>query len=217
MSDKELEHAVAEELEWAPHVDASHILVSVRNGVVRLPGYVRSLAERKAAIRAVWHVRGVRGLEDELEVRPPEAHQHSDDEIARRAMHILLWDSQIPGSRIGVQVENGFVTLTGAVDWHYQRAEAERQLQRLAGVIAVDNRITLQPPSAIAAEIHERVVRALRRHSELNASRIVVQVHDDRVTLSGNVPSLKQRRVAENAAWSAPGVTDVLDLLRVGS
>lgn len=98
---------------------------------------------------------------EELEVRPPNEQRHSDEEIARRATQILLWDSQIPGPRIGVQVKNGIVTLTGTLDWHYQRAEAEREVQKLAGVVAVDNRITLQPASAIAAEIHERVMRAL--------------------------------------------------------
>lgn len=96
MNDIQLQHAVAEELEWAPHVDASHVTVTVSDGIVRLTGFVSSLAEKKAAERTVWHIRGARGLVPEIEVRIPEAQRQADDEIAHRAMSVLHWDTQIP-------------------------------------------------------------------------------------------------------------------------
>ena len=70
MNDVELQHAVAEELEWAPHVDASHVTVS--DGIVRLTGFVGSLAKKKAAECTVWHIRGVRGLVPEIEGEYPK-------------------------------------------------------------------------------------------------------------------------------------------------
>src|SRR5271163_806497 len=125
MDDLELRHAVTEELEWAPHLDASHVAVSVRDGIVRLTGFVGSLAEKKAAERAVWYVRGVRGIAEEIEVAIPAVHHRSDDEIAHRAASVLHWDTQIPGDRIQIKAERGVVTLIGCVDWQFQKTEAE--------------------------------------------------------------------------------------------
>ena len=89
MDDKSVQHAVAEELEWARHVDASHLQVAVHDGVVHLTGLVSTLAEKKAANRSVWHLHGVLGVRDDIEVRPSAAHQHPDEEIASRACQIL--------------------------------------------------------------------------------------------------------------------------------
>ncbi len=88
MDDKTLQHAVTEELEWARHVDASHIEVAVHDGVVQLAGYVGTLAEKKAANRSVWHLRGIVGVRDDIEVRQATAHQHPDEELARRAQQV---------------------------------------------------------------------------------------------------------------------------------
>jgi osmotically-inducible protein OsmY len=215
MDDKALQHAVAEELEWARHVDASHIQVTVHDGVVQLSGFVGTLVEKKAANRSVWHLRGVLGVRDDVEVRPTAAHQHAGEEIASRARQVLLWDSLIPGAKIGVRVDDGVVTLTGTLDLPYQRAEAEQRVQQLAGVVWVDNQIVVRRPANVAAGLRAKVARALQRHSELDASRIVVEVHEHQVKLTGTVPSFTQRRIAENAAWAAPGVTEVEDLLTV--
>jgi osmotically-inducible protein OsmY len=210
-----VERAVTEELEWAPHVDAAHVRVSVQDGVVHLTGHVRTLVEKKAAERTVWHVAGVRGLAADLEVRRPAAHLHSDAELARRAADVLDWDAQIPGADIKVGAEHGLITLLGAVNWNYQRAEAEACVQRLAGVVGVDNRIVVRAVPSAAPEVREQVLRALHRHVELDATAIAVDVDDGRVTLSGHVPGFSQRRIAENAAWSARGVYDVVDRLQV--
>jgi osmotically-inducible protein OsmY len=215
MDDKSLQHAVAEELEWARHVDASQIEVVVHEGVVQLRGSVATLAEKKAANRSVWHLHGVRGVRDDIEVRPSAAHQRSDEEIASRARQVMLWDSLIPASKIGIQVKNGVVTLTGTLDLPHQRAEAEQRIQHLAGVVQVNNQIILNETSKIEADLHTAVSRALKRHSELDAVNIVVEVHENQVRLTGTVSSYIQRRIAENAAWAAPGVNDVVDLLHV--
>ena len=208
MDDLELQNAVAEELEWAPRVDASHVTVSVRDGIARLTGYVGSLAEKKAAERAVWHVRGVRGIAEEIEVAMPAAQCRSDDEIAHRVASALCWDTQIPGDRIQIKVERGLVTLIGSVEWQFQKVEAEELLHRIAGVVGVDNQILVHPTVA-PADIKTRVERAFSRHVKLHATGIAIQVEDRKVTLIGHVPSVDEHDTAENAAWSAAGVAEV--------
>lgn len=208
MDDLELQHAVAEELEWAPHLDASNVSVTVRDGIVRLSGFVVSLAEKKGAERTVWHVRGVRGIAEELQVAIQAAQRHSDDEIAHRAASVLQWDTQIPGDRIKVKVEHGAVILMGSVEWQFQKKEAEALIHRLAGVTEVDNRIVVHPPVA-PRDIETHVERAFHRHANLDAAGITVQVDDCKVTLLGHVPSLEERNIAENATWSAIGVAEV--------
>jgi osmotically-inducible protein OsmY len=208
MDDLELQHAAAEELEWAPHVDASHVAVSVRDGIVRMTGYVGSLAEKKAAEGAVWHVRGVRGIVEELEVAIPAAQRRSDDEIAHRVASVLYWDTQIPGDRIQIKVERGLVTLIGSVEWQFQKIEAQELVHRIAGVVGVDNRITVHP-TVVPADIKTHVERAFSRHAKLQAAGIAIHVDDRKVMLTGHVPSVDERDTAENAAWSAAGVAEV--------
>jgi osmotically-inducible protein OsmY len=205
-----LQHAVAEELQWAPHLDASDITVTVRDGIVRLTGFVASLAEKHAAERAVWHVRGVRGLAQEVEVLVPEARRHSDDAIAHRALSVLRWDTQIPGEGIQIKVDHGVVTLIGTVDWQFQREAAEERIRNLAGVTAVDNRLGLRPTTA-AADIKKQIERAFRRHTRLHAAGITVDIDGSKVILTGHVPSVEDREAAENMAWSAAGVAEVED------
>ena len=226
MDDRAIEHAVREELEWAPHVDAAHISVDVQAGIVRLGGFVASLADKKAAERTVWHVRGVLGLAQDIEVRLTPTRRYDDAEIARRAVAVLQWDTLIPDERIQVRVESGVVTLTGVLDWNYQKQEAEARIQQLAGVAAVDNQILVRPTAA-AEDIVAKVQRAFARHAHLDASRIAVSVQDvpgsapgdtgggAAVTLSGTVRTLAARHTAENAAWSAAGVAAVENQLRV--
>ncbi len=215
MDDKTLLHAVTEELEWARHVDASRIVVSVHDGVVHLAGQVRTLAEKKLANRTVWHLEGVVGVRDEIIVQPPLDQRPSDAELALRAEQLLRWDALIPGDAIGVRVEAGVINLTGVVDEPYQRTEAEQRVHQLAGVVHVHNLINVRPKAQAAADLCAKVLRTLSRHSELDSSGIKVDAQQGQVTLSGTVRSFVQRRIAETAAWATPGVNDVVDHLRV--
>lgn len=214
MDDQTLRHTVIEELEWAPHVDATHITVDVQDGCVRLGGVVASLAEKHAAERAVWHVHGVRDVVQEIDVRLPAAHRHSDAEIVARAQSVLRWDAQIPDARLRVAVEDGIVTLTGTLDWQYQKQEAEARVRALEGVRAVLNEIAVRPGTT-AADIAVNVRRAFARHAELDAGRITVAVDGATVVLTGTTRSLLARHMAENAAWSAAGVAAVDNRLSV--
>lgn len=211
MSDLQLRQDVVDELEYEPSVDAAHIGISVDKGVVTLTGHVASYAEKQVAIIAVRRVKGVRAIAEEIEVRYPSHKKTSDDEIAKRAIDILSWDTMVPGGSIQVMVRDGWVTLTGSVDWHYQKKQAEEDIRKLSGVRGVINNIEIEP-NAQAEDVKRKIEQALKRHAEIEANAIQVTVPErNKVVLEGKVGSWDQRHAVENAAWSAPGVKSVED------
>jgi osmotically-inducible protein OsmY len=219
IDDVTLQARVMDELVWVPNVDTAHIGVTARNGVVTLSGIVSTLAEKRAAERAARRVKGVRGIAEEIEVHPPAAHKRSDEEIAERAVKLLSWDIEVPDNQIQVKVEKGVVTLTGFVAYQFQKQAVENDVRRLGGVTGLVNLIEVRPtgaPLPFSTDVHQKIEAALRRNAELEASHIAVTVRDHKVTLQGKVKSWWERSIAENAAWSAPGVTQVDDQLIVG-
>ncbi len=216
MDDWQLRKDVMDELEFDPIVDAVAIGVAVKAGVVTLSGHVPNYAQKVAAEKAVRRVKGVRAVALEIDVRYPDQPKTKDDEIAKRALDILRWDSLVPPSGIQVVVDKGWVTLTGNVDWQYQRKAAEEDIRRLNGVIGVANSITIRPV-VHASDVRSKIESALKRHAEVEADKIKVTVDGGRVRLDGRVNHWEEREAAENAAWSAPGVTAVEDHLVIAA
>jgi osmotically-inducible protein OsmY len=215
MSDAGLKALVEEELEFEPSVNAAHIGVAVRDGVVTLTGHVVSYAEKVAAEKATQRVRGVKAIAEEIEVRYPYDGKRSDDEIAKRAVNVLEWNTQVPNA-VKVKVERGWVTLSGMVDWQYQREAAESSVRRLDGVVGVTNTIALKDRPK-AADVQKKIEDALKRSAAIDAAAIHVTVADDKVSLSGRVHSWQERRIAEQAAWSTAGVKSVDDKISVAA
>ena len=214
ISDLELQGHVLDELEFEPSVNAAHIGVIANKGVVTLTGFVMSYAEKLAAERAARRVRGVKAIAEEIEVRLPSDIKHADDEIAARAVNILKWQVGLPADRITVKVERGIVTLSGEVEWRFQKTDAEAAIHKLTGVVTVINQIRLAA-AAHAHEVREKIQKALQRSAELEALGITVQTDGGKVVLTGKVRAWYERDLAEQAAWSAPGVTAVEDHLMV--
>jgi osmotically-inducible protein OsmY len=214
MTGKLLRQYVIDELDFDPSFDSANVGVAVENGVVTLTGHVGSYAEKIAAEKAAQRVKGVHAVAQEIEVRYPEQKKTADDQIAERAVAIIGWDAMVPVDAVMVKVQKGWVTLTGNVEWQYQRTAAESAIRRLSGVIGVTNLIEVKPriqPQNIKAKIME----ALKRNAELEADSIRVTVKDDKVTLEGRVKAWFERGIAERAAWSAPGVKSVEDRLSI--
>ena len=214
MNDASLKDLVEEELEWEPSVDATDIGVGVEDGVVTLMGYVSSFTQKMAAERAVSRVKGVRAIAQELEVRFAGMDTEADDRIAKRALDVLDWDVAIPNEAIKVKVQNGHVTLSGQVEWRYQANRARDKIEGLPGVKAVSNLIQIKPKVS-GEDVKEKIEQALKRDAELEAKTIRVSVMNGKVTLEGNVHTWHDREVAEQAAWAAPGVQDVVDRIRI--
>jgi osmotically-inducible protein OsmY len=213
MTDKSLQQAVLDELDWEPSIDAAHIGVTANNGVVTLTGHVSSFTQKWAAERAVGRVTGVKAVAEELEVRFPLV-GNTDDDIARRAVQSLDWDVSVPNNKVKVKVEKGWVTLSGEVDWYFQRSAAEADIRKLHGVKGVSDEIKVKP-SVNADDVREKIKSAFDRNAQLEAANIKVTADGGKVTLSGKVDSWHDRNLAERTAWSAPGVTQVEDQLIV--
>lgn len=212
--DRQLQQSVLDALKFEPSVDAAHVGVTARDGVITLSGHVASFAEKFAAERAARQVKGVRAIAEELEVRLPSDKKLSDEEIAARVLHMLHWDVSVPHERITVKVEHGIVTLAGQVDWQFQRAEAEYDVRKLHGVRSIINDITVAPRPR-AGDVRAVIRAALERNAEVEADKISVSVSGGKVTLSGRVNAWTEREAAERAAWSAAGVSQVEDLIEL--
>jgi len=214
MNDKELRETVEQALDWEPIVDARGIGVSVNDGIVSLSGYVPSYAEKREAEKVAGMVRGVKAVACELEVKLSSCSERSDREIAGAAADAIAWNTLLPKDAIQVWVDKGRVTLEGAVDWQYQRKSACDCVRYLAGVQDVNNHIVVNPRANKVA-VTAGIEAALLRNAQLDANSIHVDVRGAVVILSGTVASWVEREAAERAAWAAPGVSEVENLLIV--
>ena len=213
-TDLQLKNDILAELAWDTVLGTVPIEVSVKDGIVNLTGQVGSSAQKHALEKAVRRVAGVRGLAVDVEVKLAPEHERTDSAIARAALDALQWHSWVPHERVQLQVEDGWVTLSGEVDWHYQAASAEKCIRPLTGVRGVINKITVKP-RASENDISAEITDALTRHARRKASHISVQVEGGVVTLSGEVDSLPEHEAALGAAWRTRGVSRVVDHISV--
>ena len=214
MNDMDIKEDVMDALDFEPSIDANSIGIAVDKGIVTLTGHVPTYTQRLTTERVVTRVKGVRGIAQEIEVRPTGTHLTADDEIARRAADLLMWNTSVPKDSVKVKVAEGYVTLMGTVEWNYQRNAAQLAVSGMSGVKSVSNQIGIRQKAA-PADVRQRIESALKRDAELDAAGIRVQVADGVVTLDGKIDTWADRQIAERAAWAVPGVTRVNDHLYV--
>lgn len=213
-SDIELQRDVLAELQFDPSVNAARIGVSAKDGVVTLTGYVDRYSEKYEAERAAKRVYGVRAVANDIEVKPPWTSELTDADIAAAAVKALESNSRVPADNIKVTVRNRYLTLEGEVEWQYQKHEAERAVRNLPGIVGINDLITVKPHVS-PEDLKSKIEEALKRSAEMEARRVDVEVHDGEVILRGSVRSWYEREEAERAAWAAPGVRRVEDLITV--
>ena len=215
--DIDLRKDVLEELEWDPSIDARTIGVAVEDGIVALTGHVPSYAAKTSAERIVKRVLGVFGVANDLEVKLLSTAQRDDVDIARSAVNALEWNVSVPKGDVKVAVSKGWVTLDGGVEWYYQKRAAEDTVMVLAGVRGVTNNVTVTSKPVRVADVKGKIEAALKRSAEVDSKKIAVQATDGKVILTGTVRSWVEREDAVSAAWSAPGVMNVVDQIRIHS
>jgi osmotically-inducible protein OsmY len=210
-TDIQLKQDIEAELRWDPKVNAAQIGVTVDKGAVSLLGAVDTYAEKWAAEDATKRVNGVRAVAQDLTVKILADHKHSDSEIAAAALAALKWDVYVPKA-ITARVQNGAITLEGQVTGNYQRDAAERVVRYLTGVVAVHNLITLKADANPSpAQVKEKIEAALQRQAMADTHSIHIDTSGGKVTLTGHASSWQSIEDAANAAWAAPGVTEVVD------
>ncbi|MPZ50563.1 MAG: BON domain-containing protein [Dehalococcoidia bacterium] len=214
-TDAMIKQDILAELKWDPAVSEADVGVEVDDGIVTLSGTVDRYARKRAAERAVLRVQGVRGLAENIEINVYSGGLGSDTEIATRVVDAIESDPSVPENRVNVRVENGRVTLTGSLDWQYQRARAEAVVRHLPGVTKIHNDITIRQPSISATEIRSGIEQAFARDARIDAGKVSIAVEGTHLTLSGTVRSWAEREAAETAAWRAKGVMSVTNSIKV--
>ena len=215
-TDAQLKQDVVAELVNDPSANATRVGVEVVDGIVTLSGHVDSYGEKWHAERAAQRVAGVKALAVELDVVVPEAAAPTDTDIARSAEHALQWVSYVPKDALAIKVEQGQVTLSGEVEWEYQRQNAIAALRDLTGVTGVTDKTSLKVRTS-GTGVRAGIEAALRQRSDACGRDISVEVRDGDVTLTGTVQSWWARQVAHDSAWSGVGVRHVIDHLKISS
>jgi osmotically-inducible protein OsmY len=214
-TDAELQRDVVAELSREPSINAAQIGVEVKDGIVTLAGHVNSYAKKWDAERAAQRVYGVKAFAIEMDVSLPGSSKRNDVDIARSAENVLQWMTYLPKDLIKLKVENGWVTLTGELDWEYQRQAAANAVRYLMGVIGVSDEIVVKPKVSLTA-VKSEIESALKRRAHTDAQKISVKVQGSDVTLTGTVHSWSERDLATHSAWGTPGVRNVVDNMTIG-
>lgn len=206
--DDKLQKAVLAELKWEPRITAAHIGVTAEKGVVTLSGHVQSYGQKRAAEMATGRVKGVKAVAEDIEVRLPFEIKRDDADIAAAAINRLAWDTSTPRDAVQIKVEDGWLSLTGEVDWHFEKEAAEREVRNLLGVRGVSNEISIKP-RVDTAHLGDEIQHALHRSYYFDPEKVHVTAHGGHIKLTGTVDSWQERRTATSTAWAAPGATSV--------
>ncbi len=214
LSDRDIQLHIENALSYNPQTHDARVAVRVKEGVATLHGEVTSHAQKLAVERVVKGIAGVRGFAEELKTTPPAHHKRSDEEIVKSALEALHWNVVVPDEHIQVKAEHGWLTLLGTVTWKTERDAAETAVSLLPGVLGVSNHIQLKPRAKPKA-VRESIAQAFARTARLDANDIAITVDGASVTLSGTVATWAEFEDADKAAWACPGVSNVLNLLKV--
>jgi osmotically-inducible protein OsmY len=207
-TDDELRADVHAELS---RIRTSEIGVIVKDGAVTLSGMVHTLGEKACAERAVKNIKGVRAIADDIEVKLPAEMRKADEHIAEQISRVLTWYSSLRNMDVRAEVDDGHVTLTGEVDFLYQKSLAAERVAELECVVGVSNQITIRERHAIDQnEVKRQIMAALRRHAAVEASGIQISVADGKVILEGVVDACCERDLLVMGAYGRSRLREIL-------
>jgi osmotically-inducible protein OsmY len=206
-----LEMDVREELDWDPFLDDGRIAVAANDGRVTLTGTVETYSEMLEASDAAWSVGGVIAVDNQLLVGLVGA-AITDAELAAGCIAALDADRFVPHGAVRVAVVDGWVTLSGQVRRHPQRLAARLAVGRVSRVLGITDDVTISA-DPIPSDVADRINKAFRRKVLLDDSMIEVSNNGQTIYLDGTTDSFAALQAAEDTAWAAPGVAEVVDRL----
>jgi osmotically-inducible protein OsmY len=213
-SNEDLQKDVQDAIKWEPLLNAAAIGVTAKDGVITLTGTVDSYAKKLKAEDAAKSVKGVIAVIVKLEIKfGSDSEKKDDSEIADEIIKAAKWNWDIPKNKIKAKVEKGWVTLSGEVDFNYQREAVEDLVKNHSGITGVTDNITIEESEDQVEE--KDIEKALSRNWFVDDSNIEVHVSNHDVTLTGSVESWFERDKAEQIAWNALGVWNVKNQLVV--
>ena len=212
--DKDIRSDVENEMQWDPSLDERAIGVKVQDGVVTLVGEVAHYSHRYTAEEVAKRVSGVCAIGNELQVKISKPGERNDIDIANATTNALEWNVSLGSSNIKAVVNHGWLTLSGHVQFGYQRSVAENAVRYILGVTGIRNELTVKP-SVKMADVKQKIEDAFQRQAKLDAKDIDIKVNDSQITLKGYVHSWREKDDAARAAWAAPGVAVVENQLQV--
>jgi osmotically-inducible protein OsmY len=145
--DKDIATQIMAELRWDPGVSADQVGVLASYGSVVLSGFVDGYSDWWTAGRIASQVRGVRAVDNRIEVRLPRDRVRADHAILADCARALDESALGPVDPIQVRVENGWVTLDGRVEVTFLAARAERAVRGVVGIRGLTNRISVGRPA----------------------------------------------------------------------
>ncbi|MEZ6073563.1 MAG: BON domain-containing protein [Pirellulales bacterium] len=209
-----LQRLVMDELEWEPSIREANIGVTCQEGIVTLRGEVPVFSEKHMAETVAKRVHGVTRVVNDIDVSPDQPHEREDETLEAAARRAIEWDAGVPSSGVQVSVEDGWITLSGAVEHHFERAAAERAVRHMRGSRGVTNEIEVTSID-VAERLAETIASAIARSAALNRHGIDIEVDARDVVLSGDVHTVHEREEAERIAWKARGVRNVENCITV--
>jgi len=142
----------------------------------------------------------------------------TDTEIQQDVLRELKWDPRVEETDVGVEVDEGVVTLTGTVSSWGKRQAAVEAAHRVFGVLDVANDVEIRLPGT-PGRTDTEIARAVRQALEWNvfvpAMRVRSTVADGVVRLEGVVENWTQSEDAEKAVRNLHGIRSVVNVIEV--
>lgn len=142
----------------------------------------------------------------------------SDSQLQRDVIEELRWDPSIGRLEIGVAAQDGVVTLSGEVDSYSRKYSAVKAAERVAGVKAVAEDMSVKLPSRFMrsdTEIAHAIVESMRWDVDVPDEGVKARVEDGWVWLEGETEWQYQRSAAERAVRFLTGVKGVTNLITI--
>jgi len=199
-----------------PRIDSKNITVSVKDKIVTFTGTVKKFYEKGYIEEDAKSVHGVLGVVEELEVSFYDFTPPTDAKIAKAVLEALGWDVMFGTNKhhFQVVVEKGVLTLTGEVNYHFQKERAVENARYVRGVKSIINKISVKP-DLTPEKVKEKITEGFVNSARLDGKSIDVEVDGSIVTLKGKVHSWFEHEEARKIAYLVPGVIKVNNLIHL--